>query len=174
MLYLEKRPKQMLFIENNPKVELKRDTRITPSDKHIRIWLWVAYGMVTVKNVFKHPTYRPRVGCNCMDDIHRILSMAKEVDFDKVKEQWYYLLSETYGTDLADRVKDSPYWKGIFSYNMLYDANGLRELRLLNILIDAPSWEVNVDAVRNLWRRSLFEKEIAKEKEEEEEEEELM
>jgi len=29
---------------------------------------------------------------------HRILSMAREVDFDAVKEQWYYLLGETYGT----------------------------------------------------------------------------
>lgn len=51
---------------------------------------------------------------------------------------------------------------------MLYDANGLRELRLLNILLNAPShWEVNVDAVRNTWNRSVFEKLSVKEEEEE-------
>ena len=48
---------------------------------------------------------------------------------------------------------------------MLYDANGVRELNLLNILIKASSWEVNLDAVRNLWMRSLYVKEIAKENE---------
>ena len=120
--------------------------------------------MVAVKNVYKHPAFRPRVGSNCMDDIQRILSMAREVDFDKVKKQWFYLLSETYGTDVVDKVRDSFYWKGVFSSNMLYDANGVRELKLLNILIKAPSWEVNLDAVRNLWMQSLYEKEIAKEK----------
>ena len=104
-------------------------------------------------------------GSNCMDDIQRILSMAREVEFDEVKKEWFYLLSETYGTHVTDKVKDSPYWKGVFSDSMLYDANGVRELNLLNILIKAPSWEVNLDAVRNLWMRSLYEKEIAKENE---------
>ena len=63
-----------------------------------------------------------------MDDIHRILSITREIDFDNLKEQWYYILSEIYGTETADKVKDNPYWKGIFSFTMLYDVNGLREL----------------------------------------------
>ena len=42
--------------------------------------------MITVKNVYKHPDLHPQVGCNCMNDIHRIPSMAREVDFDAVKE----------------------------------------------------------------------------------------
>ena len=120
--------------------------------------------MVAVKNVFKHPRYRPQVGSNCMDDIQRILSMAREVDFDEVKKQCFYLLSEAYRTDIADKIKDSLYLKGVFSYHMLYDANGLRESNLWNIIIKASSWEVNLEAVRNLWMRSLYEKGIAKEK----------
>ncbi|KAL9978941.1 hypothetical protein ACROYT_G016525 [Oculina patagonica] len=131
-----------VFSHSGPSIELKKDTRIPCTDNDIKTWLWVAYGMIAVKNVFKHPKYRPRVGCNCVDDIHRILSMARGVDFERVKEQWYYLLGETFGTDLADKVKDSPYWKGFFTYNMLYDANGLREFRLINILIDTPVWEI--------------------------------
>ena len=51
---------------------------------------------------------------------------------------------------------------------MLYDANGVRELNLLNILLKASSWELNHDAVRNLWMRSLYGKGIAKEKKGEE------
>lgn len=94
--------------------------------------------------------------------------MAREVDFDKVKEQWYYLLGETYGTEMADEVKDSSYWKGFFTYTMLYDANGLRELRLLNILLNSQSWDVNDDAVRNMWNRSVYEKLAVKEDQEEE------
>lgn len=159
MFYLELCPRDLLPIENNPNIELVKDTRITPDGRSVKIWMWVAYGMIAVKNVYKHPSYRPRVGCNCMDDIQRILTMA----FDKVKEQWYYLLGETYGTDVVDKVKGIPYWNGIFAYTMLYDANGVRELRLLNILIDGPSWDVKVESVRNLWRRSLIEKELAKE-----------
>ena len=140
MFYLEQCPKELLPLKNNPNIELVKDTGLRPDDKAIKTWLWVAYGMVAVKNVFKHPTYRPRVGSNCMDDIQRILSMAREVEFDEVKKQWFYLLSETYGTDVTDKVKDSLYWKGVFSYSMLYDANGVRELNLLNNLIKAPSW----------------------------------
>ena len=170
MFYLEQLPDELLPIENKPIIELKKDTRLTPKDRDIKIWLWVAYGMIAVKNVYKHPSYRPRLGCNCMDDIHRVLSMAREVDFDKVKEQWYYLLGENYGTDVADKVKNSHYWKGVFSYNMLYDANGVRELRLLNIVINGPVWDLDVEAVRNLWRRSLYKKEIAKEKTEDDDE----
>ena len=30
--------------------------------------------------------------------------------------------------------------------HILYDANGLRELKFFNILIKASSWEVNLDA----------------------------
>ena len=108
MFYLEQLPKELLPIQNNPNVELKKDTRINASDKDIKILLWAAYSMIAVKNVYKHPTYRPRVGCNCMDDIHRILSMAREVDFDKVKEQWYYLLGETYGTDFCRQGEKQP------------------------------------------------------------------
>ena len=91
--------------------------------------------------------------------------MAREVDFDKVKEQWYYLLGENYGTDVADKVKNSPY-----SYNMLYDANGVRELRLLNTVINGPVWDLDVEVVKNLWRHSLYKKEIAKEKTEDDDE----
>ena len=158
----------MLPIVNNPNIDLVKVTGLKPDDKTIKTWLWVAYGMVVVKNVFKHPNYRPRVGSNCMDDTQRILSMAREVDYDKVKNQWFYLLSETYGTDVTDKVKDSPYWKGVFSYSMLYDANGVRELNLLNILMKTSSWDMNLDAVRNLWMRSIYEKQIAKENEGEE------
>ena len=168
MFYLEQYSKELLPLENNPNIEPVKDTGLRPDDKTIKTWLWVAYGMVAVKNVFKHPRYPPRVGSNCMDDIQRILSMSREVDFEKIKELWFYLLSETYGTDIADKVKDSLYWKGVFSYHMLYDANGVRELNLLNILLKASSWEVNLDAVRNLWMRSLHEKGIAKDKKGEE------
>ena len=34
--------------------------------------------------------------------------MAREVEFNEVKKQSFYLLSETYGTDVIDKVKDSP------------------------------------------------------------------
>ena len=135
MFYLEQLSDELLPIEKNPNIELAKYTELSPDYKTIKTWLWVAYGMVAVKNVYKHPAFRPRVGLNCMDDIQRILSMAREVDFDKVKKQWFYLLSETYGTDVVDKVKDSLYWKGVFSSNMLYDANGVREVKLLNILI---------------------------------------
>ena len=54
--------KKLLPLDNNPNIELVKDTGVTrPDDKAIKTWLWVAYGMVAVKNVFKHPTYRPRV-----------------------------------------------------------------------------------------------------------------
>ncbi|KAJ7394013.1 hypothetical protein OS493_003685 [Desmophyllum pertusum] len=115
MLYLRQYGKDLSLIEHDPKIDLVKDTGLTADTKDIKTWLWVAYGMSTVKNIYKHPNFRPRVGCNCVDDIHRILSMAREVDFDKVKEQWYYLLGETYGTEKADEVKDSSYWKGKFT-----------------------------------------------------------
>ena len=67
MFYLEQLPDELLTIENNPNIELKKDTRLTPKDREIKIWLWVAYGMIAVKNVYKHPSYRPRVGCNCIN-----------------------------------------------------------------------------------------------------------
>ena len=168
MLFLGQYGKYLSIIEHDPKIDLVKDTGLTADTRAIKIWLWVAYGVTTVKNVYKHPNFRPRVGCNCVDDIHRILSMAREVDFDKVKEQWYYLLGETYGTEMADEVKDSSYWKGFFTYTMLYDANGLRELRLLNILLNSQSWDVNDDAVRNMWNRSVYEKLAVKEDQEEE------
>ena len=38
---------------------------------------------------------------------------------------------------MADKVKNSPYWKGVFSYNM-HDANGVRKSRLLNIVMNGP------------------------------------
>ena len=85
MLYLEQYEKELSFIENNPKIEWVKDTRLTTDSKRIKIWLWVAYSMITVKNVYKNPSFHPRVGCNCTDIIHRILSMAREVEFDKVK-----------------------------------------------------------------------------------------
>ena len=60
MFYLEQLPDELLPIENNPNIELKKDTTLTPKDRDIKIWLWVAYGMIAVKNVYKHPSYRPR------------------------------------------------------------------------------------------------------------------
>ena len=54
MFYLEQLPDELLTIENNPNIELKKDTRLTPKDREIKIWLWVAYGMIAVKNVYKH------------------------------------------------------------------------------------------------------------------------
>ena len=95
IFYLEQCPKELLPLGNNPNIELVKDTGLRPDIEAINTWLWVAYGMVAVKNVFKHPTYRPRVGWNCMDNIQRILSMAREVDFDEVKKQRFCLLSET-------------------------------------------------------------------------------
>ena len=35
--------------------------------------------------------------------------MPREADFDAVKEQWYYLLVETYGTKTVDKVRSSSY-----------------------------------------------------------------
>lgn len=84
-LYLDQHGKDLSFIEYNPKIELVKDTGVNPPDADtMKNLLWVAYGMITVKNVFKHPSYGPRDGCDCRDDIRIILSMAREVEFDKV------------------------------------------------------------------------------------------
>ena len=111
--------KELLTVENNPPIEQVKDTGLRPDGKTVKTWLRVVYGMAAVKNVFKYARYCPQVGSNCMDDIQIILSMAREVDFDKVKKQWFYLLSETYGTDVADKTKDSLYWIGVLSYHVI-------------------------------------------------------
>ena len=48
--YLEQRSKELLPVENNPNIELVKETGLRPNDdKTVKTWLWVAYGMVAVK-----------------------------------------------------------------------------------------------------------------------------